>query len=99
MTRVIVRATAVRWADDHFPGWIEVDIVDAEDRTHRIVEKAPVLTRANITAASTFPFELWIEAEFERMKGGAALVRFAHGVETTDGLDVIGMDGHGVRWL
>lgn len=99
MTHVIVRATAVRWADDDFPGWIEVDLVDAEGRTHRIVEKVPVLTRANITAASTFPLELWIQAEFERMQGGAVLVRFAHGVETTDGLDLIGMEGHAVLWL
>lgn len=99
MTHVIVRATAMRWADDHFPGWIEVDLVDAEGRTHRIVEKVPVLAKAGITAASTFPFELWIQAEFERMNGGSALVRFAHGVETTDGLHLIEMDRHDVRWL
>ena len=89
----------MHWADDHFPGRIEVGLVDAEGRTHRIVEKVPVLTRNNITAESTFPLELWIEAEFERIKGGAVLVRFAHGVETADGLDLIGMDGHAVRWL
>ena len=40
-----------------------------------------------------------IRAALVGMKGGAVLVRFAHGVETTDGLDVIGVDGHGVRWL
>ncbi|MFC8039446.1 hypothetical protein ACFUOZ_08840 [Paenarthrobacter sp. NPDC057355] len=99
MTHVIVRANAMRWADDHFPGWIEVDVVDAEGRTHRIVEKVPVLAKADITAESTFPLELWIEAEFERMNGDSVLVRFAHGVETTDGLDLIGMDRHDVRCL
>ncbi|UXM91816.1 hypothetical protein [Paenarthrobacter sp. JL.01a] len=99
MTHVIVRATAMRWADEHFPGWIEVDLADAEGRTHRIVEKVPVLAEADITATSTFPIELWIEAEFERMNGGSVLVRFAHGVETTDGLHLIGMDRQDVRWL
>ena len=57
---MIVRGTVTRWVDDAFPGWIEVTLTAADGNTHRIVEKVPVLTNAAITAATTFPFELWV---------------------------------------
>lgn len=99
MTHVIIRAMAVRWAADEFPGWIEVDLVDAVGRSHRLVEKVPVLTSANITAVSAFPLEMWLQAEFERMEGDAVVVRLVEGVATTEGLDMISMEVDAVRWL
>ena len=82
---VKVRATAVRWESDSFPGWIEVTVVDARRREHRIVEKVPVLTLLMITSESTFPIELWIEAELDGVDGDEVTVSFTNGVETIDG--------------
>jgi hypothetical protein len=37
---VKLRALAVRWHSDDFPGWVEVFVRDAHGQDHRIVEKA-----------------------------------------------------------
>ena len=99
MTQVIVKATVVQWASDDFPGWIELEVVDAEGRSHRLVEKVPVLTSATITAASDFPFELGLRAECDRVEGETAAVRFVDDVTTTEGLEQVRMDASAVRWL
>lgn len=99
MSEVIVRATALRWESDEFPGWIEVVVHDRAARPHHIVEKVPALTRANITAASVFPSELWLSATYERMEGDAVIVRFDAGVETTRGLHELAVSADNVRWL
>jgi len=49
MTDVIVRGTATRWVDDAVPGWIEVSLKAADGRTHRVIEKVPVLTELPLT--------------------------------------------------
>jgi hypothetical protein len=82
---VKVRATAVRWESDCFPGWVEVVVVDARRHEHRIVEKVPVLTSLTITTDSTFPIELWIEAELDRADGDEVTVSFTDDIETIDG--------------
>ena len=86
MSELIVRATALRWESDAFPGWIQVVVHDRAGRPHHIVEKVPVLTQAIITAASVLPRELWLSATYERMEGDDVIVRFGEGVETTGGL-------------
>jgi hypothetical protein len=82
---VKVRAEAVRWHSDDFPGWVEVSVRDARGQDHRIVEKVPVLTPLVITAASPFPIEFWIDAEAESVEGGETVVVLPHGIETTEG--------------
>lgn len=99
MTDVIVRATALRWESDEYPGWIEVAVQDSAARTHHIVEKVPVLTRADITAASVFPAEIWLSATYERIAGGNVIVRLGEGVETTEGLYELAVGTDNVRWL
>jgi hypothetical protein len=99
MADVIVRATAARWASDDFPGWIEFQVVDAEGRSHRVVEKVPVLTTNPITAASDFPFELWLRATCDYVERESAVIRFTDGVTTTEGLDQLRMDLNAIRWL
>lgn len=66
---VRVRASAIRWASDDFPGWVEASVRDARGRDHRIAEKVPVLTPLTINADSTFPIEFWIEAEMNSSQG------------------------------
>jgi hypothetical protein len=45
----------------------------------------PVLTSLAITTDSTFPIELWIDAELDGSDGDEVTVSFNHGVETVDG--------------
>jgi hypothetical protein len=40
-----LRCRAVRWVSDDFPGWVEVEFVDAFGRAHRIVDKWPIRLR------------------------------------------------------
>lgn len=75
----------MRWHSDDFPGWVEVSILDAHGQDHRIIEKVPVITQLDITPESSFPIELWIDAESGRVDGGAMAVLLPHGMETTEG--------------
>jgi hypothetical protein len=45
----------LRFVDGHQPGWVEGAIHDADGVEHRFVEKVPVVTRENLTAASIYP--------------------------------------------
>ena len=99
MVEVIVRATATRWESDWFPGWVEASVLDARGQEHRIIEKVPVLTSAEITADSPFPFEFWIDAEMESINGEDVTVSFRHGIETIDGLGSLTVLAADVKWL
>lgn len=99
MSDVILRATARRWEANDFPGWVEVTIADAAGRSHRIVEKVPVLSAADITPSTMFPVELWISAEYDRMEGNDVVVRLAGGITTEEGLDGLSVAAEDVRWL
>jgi hypothetical protein len=50
-----VRVSISRYADDSFPGWAECRLVDALGHEHVFVEKVPVVTEANLDAASSYP--------------------------------------------
>lgn len=41
-----LRVEAVRWVDDTFPGWIEVQFSDARGKRWSLVDKAPVFGTA-----------------------------------------------------
>lgn len=45
----------VRFVDEHFPGWVECEFVDAGDRKHRLIDKVPVFTTELLDAASSYP--------------------------------------------
>jgi hypothetical protein len=99
MSDAIVRAKALRLVSDEEPGWIEVSLVDADGKEHRIVEKVPVLTTRNITAASEFPAEFWLEADTGEVADERVEVTFAYAVETTEGRLGVRMRTADVRWL
>jgi len=50
-----VRVSISRYADDSFPGWVECRLVDARGCEHVFVEKIPVVTEADLDAASGYP--------------------------------------------
>jgi hypothetical protein len=47
--------TIQRFVDDHFPGFVECVLVDSDDFKHQFVEKAPVVSSANLSLDSIFP--------------------------------------------
>lgn len=96
---VIVRATAVCWLDEAFPGWIEVAVIDRLGREHRIREKVPVLTTLPVTSGSAFPFEMWLGADMTRMNGDDVEITLKHGVETVDGSQQLVVAAADVVWL
>lgn len=99
MADAIVRGQALRWVSDDQPGWVEVNLVDADGDEHRIIEKAPVLTTVAFTSASPFPAELWIKVDTGLVVGGRVHIMFAAAVETTDGLRDMHMSVDDVVWL
>lgn len=84
--------TIERFVDDHFPGWVECSLVDSDDCKHQFIEKAPVVSTANLLRDTAFPQpgyiacmvqDEWIDAQ------GRQLVRVdtlrPWGVESTVG--------------
>lgn len=47
--------TIQRFVDDHFPGFVECLLVDADGCMHLFVEKAPVVSAANLSFDSGMP--------------------------------------------
>ena len=50
-----VRVIISRYVDDSFPGFVECRLVDALGHEHVFVEKVPVVTEADLVAASSYP--------------------------------------------
>src|SRR5689334_19265315 len=50
-----VRVDIVRFADQHFPGFIEAVLKDAWGSEFRFVEKVPVVTETDLAVASCYP--------------------------------------------
>jgi hypothetical protein len=94
----VVRATALHWASDDYPGFVEIAVVDEAGREHRIIEKVAVLTTSDLTPASAFPVELWIRADTGSTEGEKVHITFAHAVETTEGLTSLSLSVKDVRW-
>lgn len=47
--------TIERFVDDDFPGFVVCVLLDSDDCSHRFVEKAPVVSTANLSFDSAFP--------------------------------------------
>jgi hypothetical protein len=47
--------TIVRFVDEHFPGWVACELVDAEGRRHEFIDKVPIFSLDPLDAASTYP--------------------------------------------
>lgn len=99
MTDGLLRATALRWTSDDFPGWVEVVVEDAGGRAHHIVERLPVLTVHELSADSVFPVEIWLRGEMEGPDAEEVTLTLDHGVETVAGLRRLTVLTQNVRWL
>lgn len=52
---VNLEVTIVPFVDDHFPGFVECVLVDADGRRHEFIEKGPVVSAAKLQAGSVYP--------------------------------------------
>ena len=81
-----VKAVALRWASDDFPGWIEIGITDASGTECRFVEKQPVVdARDELTEATSYPVVIEVACEVvssEVDPAGSSIVTIAldHGI-------------------
>ena len=80
------------YVDDHVPGVVSCELRDAGQRKWQFVEKLPVVSRANLTARSTYPQAGEIRCRVVSRsvdEGGRAVTRIdtasPDGVESTDG--------------
>lgn len=88
-----------RWVDDAFPGWIEVQLVTADGRSQRIIEKVPVLTAAAISATSAFPQELWVRGTSIRVDDESVEVTLGYGAVADDDSATLTFSPADVVWL
>jgi hypothetical protein len=51
----VVPIKVVRFADEHQPGWVECELLDATGHRHTILEKIPVVTREDLWRDSEYP--------------------------------------------
>ena len=55
-----------RFVDDHFPGFVECALIDAEGVRHLFVEKAPIVSEEALVLASEYPRPGGIPCEIQR---------------------------------
>jgi hypothetical protein len=88
----VLPVTIERFVDEGFPGFVDCVLVDSEDCSHRFVEKAPVVSTANLSLDSAFPQPGYIACVVEDEwidERGPQLVRVSTtnpwGIESTTG--------------
>ena len=54
-----------RFVDDHFPGFVQCVVADADGFEHQFFEKVPVVTSANLSSRSVYPQSGHIACTFE----------------------------------
>jgi hypothetical protein len=86
-----VRAEAVRWVDREWPGWVEVQIAQADGTVAVVVEKVPVLGLGDRLAPGTeFPVEIELPCDVLRREVDesghrSAVLVLRHGAEDQAG--------------
>jgi hypothetical protein len=99
----------VRFVDDHFPGFVACEFVDAYKRVHRLMDKVPMVTEDDLDATSAYPrpggvrctvLERWRELRAAEL---GELVRVYIGypdpMETTEGLQEFVVQSAQVTWI
>lgn len=81
-----------RFVDEDPPGFVECTLIDAQGNRHAFVEKLPVVTCANLWAASRYPqpgvIRCRIEARWQDERGRAVVqvsTELPDHVESTSG--------------
>jgi hypothetical protein len=78
-------AEVLRWySDEPQPGLIELSIRDASGREHRIISKW-VYYLNEFDWTTTYPFEVWVDAEVAKADDTSVTVTLPWGTETVEG--------------
>jgi hypothetical protein len=68
-----VRARAVRWVSDDFPGWVEVHLGLANGTVAKLIDKWPVFTAGDcLRPDASYPVDLTLACEISAAEGGTA---------------------------
>jgi hypothetical protein len=88
----VLPLTIEGFINDDFPGFVECVLVDSDDCSHRFLEKAPVVSSANLLLDSAFPQPGYIACVVEDEwtdERGRQLIRVSTtnpwGIESTTG--------------
>lgn len=84
MTAVLGRV--VEWVSDDFPGWVKVEVTDAEGRVLTFVDKVPIFGVERMDATTSLPEDVWLSCERLPKADNRIRVSLRHGVETADGV-------------
>ncbi len=71
-----IRAQAIRWISDDFPGFVECRFSDVWGITHLVHEKVPVVTTLSVDARTLLPVDVLLACELisVRVEGACAVV-------------------------
>jgi len=96
----------VRFVDDHFPGFVACEFVDAENRVHTLIDKVPMVTPDDLDPTSVYPQTGGIRCTvLQRWQGpsGGELVKvsidYPDAMETTEGLKEFVVQSAQVTWI
>jgi Na+-transporting NADH:ubiquinone oxidoreductase subunit NqrC len=76
-----------RFVDEHFPGFVECLLIDANGQSHIFIEKAPVVSAENLGTTSNYPCPGTIKCEIDaklKNNAGLSIVR-VNTIESTTG--------------
>jgi hypothetical protein len=62
-----LQVNIVEYTDDHQPGWVRCQFVDAYGKTWNIIEKVPVVTTEDLDSKSSYPRPGFVAAEVEEI--------------------------------
>lgn len=90
MPEIVVAIVGI--ADEAFPGFVVCTLVDAHGREHMFIEKAPVVSTEDISAASVLPMPGYVACEIVAAlndERGRSLLRVdtsrPYGIESVSG--------------
>lgn len=93
-----VRATAVRWVDLEWPGWVEVQLRESDGMVVSLVDKVPVFAAdAQLAVGTALPLDVEVPCEVLEKTMDAAgnlssLVRLRSHVEDENGRTTFRVD-------
>lgn len=83
--QVEIETRVVGWVDHAFPGFLEVELLDAQYRPHFIREKIPVLFAELLSPGDSLPESCWIRCSIVQEADAFCVVETACGIESMDG--------------
>lgn len=84
MAEVLGRVT--EWVSDDFPGWVKVEVTDADGRLLTFIDKVPLLVYEPLDPSTALPKVVWLACDARPESVNRVHVTLRHGLETVDGV-------------